>query len=120
MTPEIFISQLISQSSTSEKIDFEDSMAVINEHFNYTPSAFTNGLSDARVTNDAGQNEGSCKIFAFAQLSALNEEQTLRCFGRFYQDVINTPEGDDHGNIRNFMRDGWEGIRFEGQALTLK
>jgi hypothetical protein len=120
MTPEIFISQLTTQSGTSDKIDFEDSMAVINEHFNYTPSAFTNGLSDACVTNEAGKNEGSCKIFAFAQLFELNEEQTLRCFGRFYQDVLNTPEGNDHGNIRNFMCDGWKGIRFEGQALTLK
>lgn len=120
MTPEIFISQLTTQSGTSEKIDFEDSMAVINEHFNYTPSAFTNGLSDTRVTNDVGQNEGSCKIFAFAQLLELNEEQTLRCFGRFYQDVLNTPEGEDHGNIRNFMRDGWMGISFKEQALTRK
>ncbi|WP_293267173.1 HopJ type III effector protein [Neptunomonas sp.] len=116
MTPEIFISKL----GTPETIDFQDTMAVINEHFSYVPTAFTNGLSDKRVANEAGKNEGSCKIFAFAHLFALDNEQTLRCFGTFYQDVLNTPEGDDHGNIRNFIRDGWEGIRFEGQALTRK
>lgn len=120
MTPEIFISQLMSQSSTSEKGGFEDTMAVIKEHFDYVPTAFTNGLSDKKVANDAGMNEGSCKIFAFGQLLELSEEQTLRCFGRFYQDVLNTPEGNDHGNIRNFMCDGWKGIHFEGQALTRK
>ncbi|MGY8870398.1 MAG: HopJ type III effector protein [Pseudomonadales bacterium] len=120
MTPEIFISKLISESGTSEAIDFEDTMAVINEHFDYAPTAFTNGLSDKQVANEAGKNEGSCKIFAFSQLLELGEEQTLRCFGRFYQDVLNTPEGEDHGNIRNFMCDGWKGIRFEGQALTRK
>lgn len=124
MTPETFIAQLIphlpSDSGTSKKLDFEDTMAVITEHFNYVPTAFTNGTSDTRVSNSAGQNEGSCKIFAFAKLLGLNEEQTLLCFGRFYQGVINTPDGTDHGNIRNFMRDGWKGILFEGQALTRK
>lgn len=124
MTPEIFISQLnpqlTPQSGASKVLDFEDTMAVINEHFDYVPTAFTNGVSDMRVSNEAGQNEGSCKIFAFAQLLGLSEEQTLHCFGRFYKDVMNTPEGKDHGNIRNFMRDGWEGIHFEGQALTRK
>lgn len=124
MTPETFITQLIphlpTDSGTSKQLDFEDTMAVISEHFNYVPTAFTNGSSDTRVSNAAGQNEGSCKIFAFAQILGLNEEQTLLCFGRFYQDVINTPDGTDHGNIRNFMRDGWKGICFEGQALTRK
>lgn len=124
MTPEFFISQLKPQLTTpsgaSKVLDFEDTMAVINEHFDYVPTAFTNGVSDMSVSNEAGQNEGSCKIFAYAQLLGLSEEQTLLCFGRFYQDVKNTPDGSDHGNIRNFMRDGWEGIHFEGQALTRK
>jgi hypothetical protein len=50
----------------------------------------------------------------------LDAETTLRCFGRFYQDVLNTPEANDHMNIRNFIKDGWAGIAFEGQALTPK
>ncbi|QEQ97249.1 HopJ type III effector protein [Neptunomonas concharum] len=116
MTPEAFCEQL----NTPAQVDFEDSIAVISEHFDYTPTAFTNGLSDSKAINGAGQNEGSCKIFAFAKLMELNEQQTLHCFGRFYQDVLNTPEGNDHANIRNFMQDGWTGITFEGQALTRK
>lgn len=116
MTPEVFITQL----GVSQQLDFEDSMAIINDHFDYVPTAFTNGIGDTQVNNAAGQNEGSCKIFAFAQLLQLTEAQTLYCFGRFYQDVLNTPNGKDHANIRNFMREGWQGIHFEGQALTRK
>jgi hypothetical protein len=116
MTLESFISQL----NATEQVEFEDTMAIINDLFNYTPSSFSNGLGETKVSNLAGQNEGSCKIFAFAQLTQLSKEQTLQCFGRFYQDVLKSPQGNDHTNIRNFIRDGWQGIEFEGQALTPK
>ncbi|WP_432698562.1 HopJ type III effector protein [Marinobacterium sp. YM272] len=109
MTPE----QLIDALENNQPVEFEDSMAVIDEHFDYTPAAFTNGEQQ----NDAGQNAGSCKILAFGQLMNLSEEQTLRCFGRFYQDVLNTPEGSDHGNIRNFMKSGWNGVTFASTPL---
>lgn len=112
MTPKNFIVALDSTAAP----DFEDCMAVINEHYDYSPTAFKNG----DVANEAGQNEGSCKIFAFGKLNNLSEQQTLRCFGRFYRDVLNTPEGSDHGNIRSFMREGWAGIVFEGEALWPK
>ena len=108
------LNEFVAEIGTSTTLDFEDSMAVISENYSYQPTAFSNG--DLR--NEAGQNEGSCKIFAFAQLNNLNEAQTLACFGRFYQDVLNTPDGNDHGNIRNFMQHGWAGIQFEGDALT--
>lgn len=112
MTPEEFASRI----GQDDSLDFEDTQAVISEHFDYTPCAFSNG----EVANDAGQNEGSCKIFALGQLLQLNQAQTLACFGRFYRDVLNTPEGSDHGNIRNFMVTGWDGIKFEGQPLQRK
>lgn len=112
MTPEEFANRI----GQDDGLDFEDTQAVINEHFDYTPSAFSNG----KIRNEAGQNEGSCKIFALGQLLQLNQEQTLACFGRFYRDVLNTPDGSDHGNIRNFMVSGWDGIRFESQPLTPK
>ena len=102
-----------------QQIDFEDTIQLINQLYNYHPSRFSNGLSQP-VINQAGQNEGSCRIFAFAQLNHLSEAQTLACFGRFYQEVLNDPQGTSHGNIRAFMRDGWAGIQFEGKALTLK
>lgn len=112
MTPEEFASRIGQDNS----LDFEDTQAVISEYFDYTPCAFSNG----EVANDAGQNEGSCKIFALGQLLQLDQTQTLACFGRFYRDVLNTPDGTDHGNIRNFMVTGWDGIKFEGQPLQRK
>lgn len=99
--------------------DFEDTIAVINVLYDYTATRFSNGLTET-VINEAGQNAGSCRIFAFAQLNALSEADTLACFGRFYREVLNEPTGTSHANIRAFMRDGWAGIQFDGQALTLK
>jgi hypothetical protein len=50
----------------------------------------------------------------------LNEEQTLFCFGQFYQVVLNNPTGDDHQNIRNFMLYGWKGINQQESVLIEK
>lgn len=108
------LNDFIQQISTSATLDFEDTMKIIEANYSYTPTAFSNG----DIHNDAGQNEGSCKIFAFAQENNLDKETTLKCFGRFYQDVLNTPEGNDHGNIRNFMKSGWAGIKFSGEAIS--
>jgi hypothetical protein len=99
--------------------DFEDTITVINALYNCTPTRFSNGLTNT-VINEVGQNEGSCRIFAFAQLNSLSEADTLACFGRFYRDVLAEPQGTSHGNIRAFMRDGWAGVKFDGTALSTK
>lgn len=102
---------------TPEQIEFADTLAVIEAHHDYTPTAFRNG----EVENTAGQNAGSCKIFAFGLLHGLDEAQTLACFGRYYRDdVLNHPAGSDHANIRTFMRSGWGGVSFAGPALRLR
>jgi hypothetical protein len=31
--------------------------------------------------------------------------------------VLKNPDGTDHQNIRNFMKHGWDGVRFEGEPL---
>ena len=49
-------------SSTPEKIEFDQVMQLIEENYVYTPTRFTNGHGDAQVINEAGSNEGSCKI----------------------------------------------------------
>ena len=109
-----FISQL---DSNNESISFEQVMQVISENYNYLPATFTNG----ELVNKAGTNEGSCKIFYFAELNGLTVKQTLACFGRFYRDdVVNNPQGDDHGNIRNFMQTGWNKLKFNSVALSPK
>ncbi|MFB9887104.1 HopJ type III effector protein [Balneatrix alpica] len=106
---------------TDPQLDFEHCMQVIQQHYDYTPTAFSNGLEGDLIVNDAGRNEGSCKIFAFARLHKLSEAQTLACFGRYYRvDVLQHPEGTDHQNIRLFMRYGWEGINFFQEPLRPK
>jgi hypothetical protein len=104
-------------SKNTDSVSFEQVMQVIIDNYAYTACAFTNG----EIVNDAGANEGSCKIFYFAQLNHLTEQQTLSCFGRYYrEDVLNNPNGSDHGNIRNFIKTGWSGIAFSDIALVKK
>ncbi|MFV0574357.1 MAG: HopJ type III effector protein [Vibrio sp.] len=96
-------------------VEFEQTIAVIDANYKFTPTAFTNG----ELKNEAGQNNGSCKIFAFAQMNLLTEAQTLACFGKFYrEDVLLHPENTDHQNIRNFITHGWDGIQFSKPALA--
>jgi len=102
---------------SAEEIQFNDVIAFIDEHYDFTPTRFLNG----DTVNEAGQNNGSCKIFSFALLNNLSKEETLFLFGDFYrEDVLKNPEGSDHQNIRNFMAFGWEGISFEAKALHRK
>ncbi|GIZ09273.1 HopJ type III effector protein [Flavobacterium sp. UMI-01] len=114
MTLQSFITKL---KETPNDIAFADTMAVIEENYDFTPTAFKNGDTH----NAAGTNSGSCKLFAFAQMQQLTKEETLACFGSYYFDeVLGDPEGDNHQNIRNFMKYGWDGIEFEGIALNFK
>ena len=114
MTPQEFIERLKTEPTT---LDFEDTISTIEEHFTYVPVTFQN----SELTNNGGENEGSCKIFAFGQIMQLSQQETLNCFGRFYrEDVIKKPEGNDHANIRQFMKSGWDGIKFSVPALVKK
>ena len=107
--------------SKPETAEFQDVIDTITEHYDYTPTQFHNGADDDCVTSKAGENEGSCKIFAFAQLHQLNDNQTLNCFGRYYRDdVLKNPDNTDHANIRTFMKHGWKNIIFDGAALKSK
>ena len=99
-----------------EDILFEQVMALIDDHYDFTPTAFSNGSQQ----NGVGENSGSCKVFSFALMQQLNEEQTLSLFGQYYRDVKNTPEKQDHQNIRQFMQHGFVKLTFEGQALSVK
>lgn len=95
---------------------FIDVIAYIEARYNHTPTAFKNG----QQTNAATENQGSAKVFSFAQLNGLDQAQTLNLFVEHYAAVLATPEATDHQNIRQFMQNGWDGIQFEGQALTAK
>jgi hypothetical protein len=101
-----------------DTVEFTDVIEHIDRHYRYTPGRFSNGCGGDALINEAGTNEGSCKIFAFAKLHGFEVPQTLACFGRYYrEDVLGNPRGTDHANIRRFMRDGWRGIHFEQPVL---
>ena len=100
----------------SDRHQFADTLAFIAEHYDYQPSAFSNGP----VESAAGQNEGSCKTLGLALLEGFSLEETLLAFGEHYRSVLATPEGSDHGNIRALMNTGLAGVRFERQPLQRK
>lgn len=113
MNLNILLNKLETESDT---VNFSDVITVIDNNYHYSPTGFING----DVVNTIGTNEGSCKIFAFAKLHELNEQQTLACFGDYYRkDVLLNPDGTDHANIRNFMLTGWSGVKFEDEVLRL-
>ena len=100
--------------NSPETINFNDVIVFIDENYNFKPVRFFNGS----IVNEANQNNGSCKIFSFAKINNLSEKETLALFGDFYRnDVLLNPEGEDHQNIRNFIKYGWNGILFTEDAL---
>ena len=115
------VNKLIEKIKTSpNSIEFTEVIDTIEQSYHYTPMRFSNGLGNHITINEAGTNEGSCKIFAFGQLNNLDKQQTLACFGDYYRnDVLKHPDNSDHANIRHFMEHGWEGIQFNGEALRL-
>ncbi|SFC67539.1 HopJ type III effector protein [Algibacter lectus] len=114
MTLELFKSTL---KNAPETIAFSDTITAIEAKYNFTPTAFKNG----ELTNAAGENSGSCKLFAFAKNEGFTKKETLACFGQYYfEDVLKDPNGDGHQNIRNFMKTGFDGLAFEGEPLTKK
>ncbi|OAI01113.1 HopJ type III effector protein [Methylomonas methanica] len=116
----MMVNDFLQRVKSGQPVEFQETIALIAEHYDYQPTEFSNGLQQPLV-NEAGRNEGSCKIFAFAKLHQLTVEQTLALFGDYYrQDVLGNPAGKDHQNIRNFMRDGWDGIVFKGEVLQAK
>ena len=113
MTTQSFIKNL---KTNPTEITFADTMQVIENNYNFTPTIFTNG----EITNKAGENSGSCKLFAFAKLQQLTKKETLFCFGEHYKSVLEDENGNSHQNIRNFMKIGFDGLSFENNVLELK
>ena len=104
----------------NKPILFKQTMTIIDDDYHYQPTEFSNGLGDDKAINPAGTNEGSCKIFYFAKIHQLNQQQALGLFGEYYQDVLTRPKDSDHTNIRNFIKHGWDGIIFQAKVLTKK
>jgi hypothetical protein len=111
----------LARIKSGQRVAFRQTLAIIAAHYAYKPTRFHNGLGDHRRVNEPGVNEASCKIFYFARLHGLSEPETLALFGECYWDeVLPNPGGEGHQNIRAFMRAGWAGIEFEGEALAAR
>ncbi|MGX2039235.1 HopJ type III effector protein [Methylocaldum sp. MU1018] len=110
----------IAKIKDGRPVAFKETIDVIGRYYDYRPTRFTNGLDDGRVVNEPGSNEGSCKIFCFGRLHGLSEQETLALFGEHYAEVLSSPDGESHKNIRTFMKFGWPGIAFDGDALVRK
>jgi hypothetical protein len=108
--------EILINNLKASTVKFVDVIATIDALYEYTPTAFKNGAA----FNDLSQNQGSAKVFSFAQLNNLPKQDTLLLFVEHYQAVLANPEGNDHQNIRQFIENGWEGIQFEGVALQKK
>jgi hypothetical protein len=102
--------------NSPKEILFSETMQVVEENYNFKPTSFKNG----NVENNAGENSGSCKVFAFAVQQELTKKETLLCFGEHYRNVLEDTNGTSHQNIRNFMQFGFEGLSFDNQALIKK
>ncbi|ENV61246.1 HopJ type III effector protein [Acinetobacter soli] len=110
------MSQALLQQLQNGEAKFADVLAHIEAHFVHTPTAFQNGAQ----SNAATENQGSAKVLSYAKIEGLNQADTLSLFAEHYTAVLNTPEGTDHQNIRQFMQHGWDGVAFEGKALQAK
>ncbi len=106
----------INPSIQSLGYQFVDVLAFIDQHYDYRPVSFTNGMQ----YNPAGTNKGSAKIFGFAQLHRLSQGDTLKLFCEHYQAVLTNPNGTDHPNIRNFRFWGWRAFAMPINPLIKK
>ena len=60
----------------NKSLDFASVLAIIDSYYDYRPTEFVNG----EVHNAAGENEGSAKVFGFALLNHLTQQDTLKLF----------------------------------------
>jgi hypothetical protein len=121
MTTTQTLHQFIIDVKADQRVSFDQTMQIIDGHYQFTPIKFENGQDIEIIDNQPGTNSGSCKIFAFARLHGLNEQQTLGLFGDYYhKDVLGHPAGSAHANIRTFMKYGWKGIKMPDNPLQLR
>lgn len=105
--------ELLRQQLRQPQHSFAATLDFIERNYHYQPAQFRNGT----LVNRAGQNHGSCKILALAQLEHLSDEEALLAFGEHYRHVLDTPQGNDHQNIRQLLQHGLAGVAFASTAL---
>lgn len=100
----------------ADPIQFKDVLTFIEQNYSYSASSFQNGAQ----FNAENENQGSARVLYFAFINELNEEEALALFGEHYLAVLETPDGVDHQNIRQFMKNGWQGVKFDKDVLQPK
>ena len=98
-------------------LTFQNVLDAINANYDFYPTAF--GVTK-EAPNPAGQNEGACRVLAFAKDQNLDKETALKLFAEHYQNVLDDPAGDNHQNIRLLMRHGLGEAWFDETALARK
>ena len=99
-----------------ETIQFEQVIAAIDAEFDFKPTAFIVG----KQQNAAGENQGSCKVLAFAHSAGLSQKHALLLFAEHYRAVLAEPDGSAHQNIRQFMEHSWQQVSFATKPLHKK
>lgn len=79
--------------------EFKQTLAFIDEWFDFSATGFLNGP----IRNERSENQGSCKVLALAELLNLSHQQMLYCFGEHYRDVVATPGVENHFNLRHLL-----------------
>jgi hypothetical protein len=72
------------------------------------------------VASGAGENGGSRRVFAVAKRHGLDDNATPRLFCEHYADVLATPEGSDHANIRAFIDGGWASVSIDAESSLVE
>lgn len=100
----------------TEQLQFSEVLIFIENNYSYSPSGFKNG----NLYNSPSENQGSARILFLGQINRLTKEDTLMLFGEHYRSVRDNPAGEDHQNIRQFMKNGWYGVKFDQDVLRQK
>ena len=108
------IARVSGRSTPPPDLRFEDVMAVIDQLYVVPKQTFRTGVGSPKETvNPPGANTGALRVLVFGTIHNLSEGETLSLFAQHATDVLATPEGTSHGNIRGFMANGWAGVRLD-------
>jgi hypothetical protein len=102
---------------TNKYPKLQSMVAAIRTLYSFSQTAFRMGDH----YNDRGKNEASLLIFSFAKKHRLSKDQVLALFAEAAEEVAASPEGEDHPNIRFFLKCGLDGFWVQhNPQLTLR
>jgi len=104
----------------AKEFNFQYVIDTINENYEFTPTSFC--VFPGTPTNTQGNNEGACRVLAFAKDQRIHHEKetVLELFAEHYDAVLADPDGDGHQNIRTVIKYGADSVHFWKLPLTRK